>query len=171
MIKTWFHAFKPSEISPLSFKNSPEMSFRFAGEEDIKDLLSVERDVYEDIPWTASHFKSEIVTNRFSTFIVAESSQIIKGYIGLRWDRKFSNLHISNFIVMKSWQHKGIGTQLFDYALEFAKINGIGKMSLEVGRDNQEAQGFYRKRGFESIQILESYYADGSDAVEMEKVL
>lgn len=170
MIKTWFHrSKKSSEVSDFKFKNAKTVDFRFATEADIKQLLAVEREVYEEIPWTASHFKHEINENRYACFIVAEESGIILGYIGLRWDRKHTDFHISNFIVRKTEQGQGLGSELFDNALELSKILEISKMSLEVALENRGAQGFYRKRGFESERILSHYYSDGNDALEMLK--
>jgi len=46
-----------------------------------------------------------------------------------------------------------------------------GNMKLEVRRSNKTALEFYQKNGFIRTGIAHSYYTDGEDAIQMEKVI
>jgi ribosomal-protein-alanine N-acetyltransferase len=169
-IKTWFLGLRKQGL-PLRARRFGELNYRLANKDDIESLLEIERDVFEEIPWTYSHFQHEISDNPRATFIVAESSEQILGYIGLRWNLPHTEFHISNFVVRKSQQNTGIGSQLLIIAEELASNLKISHLTLEVSRPDFKAQGFYRKRGFESARVLAAYYNDGRDALEMEKEL
>lgn len=170
MIKTWFRGFKKQDL-PVKFRQTGDLTVRLAVSDDIRALLEIERDVFTEIPWTFSHFQHEISENPRAAFIVAEKSGKILGYIGLRWNLSLTDFHISNFVVRKSAQNAGIGSQLLSDAQDLARGLKISHLTLEVSRPDLKAQGFYRKRGFESARILTAYYDDGRDAVEMEKDL
>ena len=171
MIKTWFHLADKGLEDLIKFDSVNGVSYRFAKREDIKDLLEIERDVYEEIPWTYSHFYHEIVESHYAAFIVAEQKLKLIGYIGMRWDRKLTDFHVSNFIVRRNVQLQGIGSRLLFHGEELARSLKILRLTLEVDRANLKAQAFYRKHGFDSARIIEKYYSNGDDALEMEKEL
>jgi ribosomal-protein-alanine N-acetyltransferase len=174
MIKTWFQGLRfksRNQQLPHPSVQSNGLNFRFAASDDIRSLLDIERDVFEALPWTFSYFQHEISGNSRAVFIVSENSEKILGYIGLRWNRSLTDFHISNFAVRKAFQNKGIGSQLLKAAEDLSSYLKITHLTLEVSRPDLTAQGFYRKRGFESARILTAYYNDGRDAIEMEKEL
>jgi ribosomal-protein-alanine N-acetyltransferase len=156
----------------LTARTKPKPGFRTATRADVKELLAIERDVYDGaVPWTATHFTREIENNPEAVFIVAERNKQLVGFIGLRVWLMREELHITNFAVATSRQHQGIGRGLMAQALELAQNLNAKKLSLETPRDNLVAQGFYRKQGFEAIEIRMAYYDDGKDALTMEKQL
>ncbi|EMF0364169.1 ribosomal-protein-alanine N-acetyltransferase [Enterococcus faecium] len=111
--------------------------------EDIKELLDVEREVY--------------------------NGRMI-GFIG---SRAFGlDCHITNIAVRPAYQRKRIGSLLIDEIENFAIMNRCETMSLEVRMSNQDAQRLYRKLGFQATTIKKRYYTETKeDALDMIKLL
>ncbi|MBP1044759.1 ribosomal protein S18-alanine N-acetyltransferase [Enterococcus sp. BWM-S5] len=138
--------------------------------DDIKDLLSIEREVYAgELPWTRSAFLSELHSTNPHLYILAEKEGKTIGFVGCRII-DFDG-HITNVAVAANSQGKGLGTFLLNEAFAFAKAQSCTRMSLEVRLSNKHAQSVYRKAGFISSKITSAYYDDGEDALEMIKPL
>ncbi|WYJ89281.1 ribosomal-protein-alanine acetyltransferase [Enterococcus sp. 9E7_DIV0242] len=138
--------------------------------DDIKDLLSIEREVYEgELPWTRSAFLSELSSKNPHLYILAEKEGQTIGFIGCRVI-DFDG-HITNVAVAAKGQGKGLGTYLLNEAFEFSESHNCTRVSLEVRLSNKHAQSVYRKAGFISSKITQAYYDDGEDALEMIKLL
>lgn len=138
--------------------------------DDIKDLLSIEREVYAgELPWTRSAFLSELSSKNPHLYILAEKDGQTLGFIGCRVIE--DDGHITNVAVAAKGQGKGLGTYLLQEAFRFAENQGCSRMSLEVRLSNKHAQSVYRKTGFISSKITPAYYDDGEDALEMLKQL
>lgn len=56
-------------------------------------------------------------------------------------------LHLYRLYILPEFQKKGLGQELFSYAL--ASFNEVTSVVLEVEEMNQNAIGFYKKLGFE----------------------
>lgn len=176
IIASWFRKFRAHSL-PVAMLKLEQMQegvvYRLAEKRDIYELLAIERNVYNGkVPWTYTHFEREIVHNPYGAFLVAaKDNDKPIAFIGARTDVQSKELHITNFAVMTGHQRRGIGTRLVSQVFELAKKFDVSVILLEVRRDNQIAQGFYRKRGFESVKILIEYYEDGMDAITMMKRL
>jgi rubredoxin/ribosomal protein S18 acetylase RimI-like enzyme len=55
---------------------------------------------------------------------------------------------LEDMVVAPAWQGKGIGTKLVDHAVDFARKEGFGRITLLTDEDNDAAQRFYRAQGF-----------------------
>lgn len=60
--------------------------------------------------------------------------------------------------VLKSEWNKGLGSQLLQKAIEFAKSNDIEIINLEVRSDNLRAIHVYKKFGFRKIGTSPAYF-------------
>ena len=56
---------------------------------------------------------------------------------------------ISNLVVKDCYRNKGIGEKMLHHAEEMAEHAGLSKISLIVDLENQKAQRFYDRHGFE----------------------
>ncbi len=65
----------------------------------------------------------------------------------------------------------GAGAALLEQAMAEAVRRGAGRMFLEVAPVNEAACALYRRHGFAQIGRRRDYYADGSDALVMARVL
>lgn len=62
---------------------------------------------------------------------------------------------IHSLYVMPQYQKKGLGTALVTYLQEVAQGIGLKKLKLHVGEKAYWATNFYRKLGYNNIDILE----------------
>jgi ribosomal-protein-alanine N-acetyltransferase len=153
-------------------KTEAGIFYRMAEEVDIFRLLEIEREVdYGQVPWVVDHFKHEIVDNPLAGFIVAEKAGVIAGFLGFRISMEMKEVHFTNLAVATKYQDQGIASGLIRTATDLVAQLGEQKMTLEVKRTNQRAQGLYRGQGFSTEKIVPGYYDDGTDAVFMSKSL
>lgn len=139
--------------------------FRYMTLDDIEGVLEVERASFT-MPWSESAFYNELTGNRFATYIIAEADGAIIGYCGV-WVI-IDEAHITNIAMMPDFRGKKIGEALLRTAMQYARMRGACKMTLEVRVSNEVAQRLYRKLGFEPGGIRKNYYTDNyEDALVM----
>jgi len=114
------------------------------------------------------------------TFIVAEESEGIVGYIMCRIEAGLSNLgfsgvikkgHVVSIAVIPEHRRKGIAKEIMVKAMEAMKGYSVKQCYLEVRVTNDPGVGLYKKLGFEITRTIHGYYADGEDAYVMSKKL
>lgn len=102
------------------------------------------------------YFKDAIERSDGCFFVVEENREII-GYVnGGKMDlpyRKSKYFQIENLGVLPSNKRKGIGTALLNKITTWAKEQGYEKIYIESYAKNDEALAFYRKHGYEEIDI------------------
>lgn len=70
-----------------------------------------------------------------------------------------------DFDVIPEFKRSKIGSRMMEQVKELAKSKDeILSISLHVWVKNQSAIDFYKKQGFEIIQIIKEYYANYPDA-------
>lgn len=135
--------------------------------DDIKDLLSIEREVYGgELTWTKTTFLVELQSTAPHLYLLIQKEEQTIGFIGCRLFGK--DAHITNVAVLTTDQGNGIGSFLIREIMQFAKVNDCQTISLEVRLSNNNAQRVYRQLGFVSNTIKSDYYSeDKEDALEM----
>jgi ribosomal protein S18 acetylase RimI-like enzyme len=68
-------------------------------------------------------------------------------------------LNIHDFVVVKEYRSKGVGTRLLQEIERFSLAKGYCKITLEVLERNITAQNLYRKLGFAGYQLSEEFGA------------
>jgi len=61
---------------------------------------------------------------------------------------------LEDMIVTPAWRQKGLGSLLLNHAVEFAKDEGFGRITLLTDRDNEVAQRFYQIKGFSPSEMV-----------------
>lgn len=74
---------------------------------------------------------------------------------------------ITLFAVNKENRGRGIGSKLLATLRHNATFKGAHMIQLEVRKENGTALDFYKKRGFVTSELLQSYYRNGGDAIRM----
>lgn len=76
------------------------------------------------------------------------------GYIALCWGFSIEfggvDAFVDEFFVWPQWRGQGLGQCALALAVDEAKALGIRALHLEVARENERAQRFYRQAGFVS---------------------
>lgn len=91
-----------------------------------------------------------ILTDKRSTFFVAEIEQNLVGYLAALGGDLKRNKHSAYLVlgVLEEYQGRGIATALFKNTFEWAKQNEITRLELTVIKENVKAFNLYRKMGF-----------------------
>ncbi len=55
---------------------------------------------------------------------------------------------LEDMVVAPAWRSKGLGTRLIDHAVNYARREGFGRITLLTDSDNDTAQQFYHSKGF-----------------------
>lgn len=76
-------------------------------------------------------------------------------------------IRIFSISVLPELQGKGIGKQLLDYAIDFARSGKIARVTLEVIKSDLKTIRFYEKAGFRFTEELPDYYAKGENGIRM----
>jgi GNAT superfamily N-acetyltransferase len=61
---------------------------------------------------------------------------------------------LEDMIVCPSARGSGVGSELLEQAIEFARCNGCKRITLLTDSTNQSAQRFYQKHGFGSSAMI-----------------
>lgn len=115
----------------------------------------------EGIPITVEDEKKFLSQQEFSKdniIVVAKENGKIVGNASLnRQPRRMNHRAGLAVSVLKDYWNKGIGSQLMEKIIQFAKNNKISIIDLEVRQDNLSAITLYKKYGFYKIGTHPSF--------------
>jgi ribosomal-protein-alanine N-acetyltransferase len=100
---------------------------------------------------------------------LSEGRPTIRGFILCRV--VLDEAEILTLAVAREYRGAGIGRALLDQAMSQAELAAAKSVFLEVSTRNEAAIALYTKFGFVRGGLRRDYYADGSDALVMEKTL
>jgi ribosomal-protein-alanine N-acetyltransferase len=133
--------------------------------DDIPAVHAIERSSFA-VPWPDDAYRSEIMTNRLASYVVARAGDAVIGFAGL-WVMVDEG-HITTFAVDPRWRRRGVGQRLLLALLELAGARRAREATLEVRLSNMPARRLYEKYGFRPVGIRPRYYSDnGEDALIM----
>ena len=148
------------------------MEIRIALYEDCRSLALLKRFVWEttyrgiypnekidkyDVDLNENKFKDMIKKQSQRLFVVLSDSKII-GYISYGKIMRAFDKHthdIGLLYLLKEYQGKGIGRQMFEFAKKELKNQGITEFIVSCNKYNIQAQQFYKKMGGQIIKIDE----------------
>ncbi len=134
------------------------MLLREMKDEDIKEVLEIERTIFKSSAMNEKQFEYELNTNVFSHYYVLIETSII-GYMGL-YDNE-ENGEITNIAIDKQYQGNGYSHLLMNYAIDLLKERN--NISLEVRVSNNKAISLYKKHGFIIVAKRKNYYSDNHE--------
>ena len=137
---------------------------RIATLNDLADILSIEKKVFKH-PWSKEQLNWELNSQPVTENHVMIARGNMIGYL-------FSHVvdddvQILNIAINIPFQHKGYGEQLLSYFLD--QFNTDSSIHLEVRKSNFPAINLYLKFGFHETGTRKGYYADGEDAIIMQR--
>lgn len=141
------------------------MRFRVAKEEDIKSLSKLLKELFslekEFVPNEALQIKALetiIKDEEVGHIIVCEIENEIVAMVNLLYSisTALGNrvVILEDMIVSSKCRDKNIGSKLLDFAKEFAKSQGIKRITLLTDNDNFKAHNFYEKNGFKKSSMI-----------------
>lgn len=78
-------------------------------------------------------------------------------------------LDLARVAVAASARGQGLGTELVEALVAYAWQAGFARVLLEVGERNDPARRLYDRLGFAEIDRRSGYYADGEDALVLQR--
>lgn len=139
-----------------------EILIRAMTRSDIPAVAALEAVIYP-APWAPRVFFDELaMANR--RYLVMESVTGIVGYGGLLIIEQ--DAHITTLAVTPDMRGKRLGVRLMLALVDTALDNDARHLTLEVRVSNVQAQGLYRRFGFDPVGRRKNYYVD-EDALVM----
>jgi ribosomal-protein-alanine N-acetyltransferase len=130
---------------------------------DLPDVAALEDACFTD-PWSQRTLAEELELENRRYVVASGPDGTICGYGGLM--KIGEDAHVLTMAVLPPYRRKGIGTRLLLWLVERAVAEGAAHMTLEVRVSNEDAQGLYRRFGFEPVGVRRNYYRD-EDALIM----
>ena len=147
------------------------ISYRAAIQLDLPVLVSMERVLFADSPWTTGQFKEAfqgVPTIRHFLVATNAEDQII-GYAAVLVVAPGVEADVLTVAVLPEYARKGIATHFMGELEKWSKEKQALAMMLEVGTENTSAIALYEKLGYQNIATRKNYYGQGQDAFVMRK--
>ncbi|ASY11000.1 ribosomal protein S18-alanine N-acetyltransferase [Candidatus Planktophila lacus] len=147
------------------------ISYRAAIQIDLPVLVSMERVLFADSPWTTGQFKEAfqgVPTIRHFLVATNEQDQIV-GYAAVLVVAPGVEADVLTVAVLPEYARQGIATHFMGELEKWSKEKEASAMMLEVGVENSGAIALYEKLGYQTIATRKSYYGQGLDAFVMRK--
>ncbi|WP_229051819.1 ribosomal protein S18-alanine N-acetyltransferase [Aeromicrobium sp. Leaf350] len=140
---------------------------RAATQDDVPVLAELERACFDD-PWSASSVASEVAS------VERHVRLAVEGETAVGWSSTLVVAETADLLrvaVRPASRRRGVARVLVEELLRTAADAGAERILLEVAADNTGAQALYGGLGFREIHRRRAYYADGGDALVMERAL
>ena len=124
----------------------------------LSTLFNIEKDFNPDLTKQQNGLKLLIKNNKTATIKVARSSNgkvigMVTAQLVISTAQGTPSAWIEDMVVDSSYRGHGIGKQLLQHALEWAKTNGATRAQLLVDITNTEALGYYEHLKWESTEL------------------
>ena len=146
-------------------------SLRKFVENDLEKVLDINSKCLPE-NYTSSFFM-QLYKSHPETFLVAETRQVLIGYIMCRVETSFSEInrfrlakkgHVVSVAVLPEHRRNGIGVALMLRAVKAMEAYGCSESYLEVRVSNNSAIAMYEKLGYRILKRIAGYYFDGEEA-------
>jgi [ribosomal protein S18]-alanine N-acetyltransferase len=128
--------------------------------EDLDEVQRIEEASFTT-PWPPNAYRSELLTNRLASYLVARADARIVAYGGM-W-LMVDEAHITTFAVHPAWRRQRIGERLLLAFLDLARDRHAREATLEVRLSNLAARRLYEKYGFRPVGLRPRYYSDNNE--------
>ncbi len=133
------------------------MNVRRMTEADISTAALLEKTCFSR-PWSEKTL-TECLQNPIYVFFAAEDETgSMVGYTGMI--TVLDEADVANVAVFPECRRKGAGDALVSAMTEYARENGLARLTLEVRASNSPAIALYEKHGFARIGLRKGYYED-----------
>lgn len=123
--------------------------------------------IFAEKSWSLPQWGAELAAPGVIILLVADAERQC-GFLssGIAGD----DLEIRKIGVLSAYRRQGVGRRLLQRALSIAPPT-IRRCLIEVSSANRAGIAFYQEMGFLAFGHRSNYYADGSAAILMEKIL
>ncbi len=148
-----------------------DVGFKLAGVADVDLLVEFMREFYalDHLAWdeqaARDALRQILSNNSFGRVWLIQVGGGPVGYIvltlGFSLEFHGRDAFIDEIYIRSEYRGRGIGRRALEVAEGACRSLGVGALHLEVGRENTDAQGMYRKAGFEDqdSRLMTKYVA------------
>jgi GNAT superfamily N-acetyltransferase len=160
----------------LSHRRTEMPDIRTAVESDVHRcaellgiLFSQEHEFTPDIELQSRGLSMVIDNPELGRIFVAEVDGVIQGMVMLLLTvSTFLGQRVAlleDMVVNPVWRGKGLGSLLINHAINFARREGLGRITLLTDLDNESAQNFYASKSFtkSKMVVLRNLLSSSSD--------
>ncbi|CAB0151595.1 Ribosomal-protein-alanine acetyltransferase [Pseudidiomarina piscicola] len=142
---------------------------RLATLDDVAQLVTLEAATFDYSQLGKRSFSRLLKSTSAHMFVVPsdKNDTVLKGYSLLLTRKNSAIWRLYSIAVATDARGQGVGRQLLEHALTYAKAHGAKALSLEVKVDNQAAIELYRRYDFEVVDVLPDYYPGYADGYRM----
>lgn len=147
------------------------INYRAAIQLDLPVLVSMERVLFADSPWSMGQFKEEfkgVPNSRYFLVATNEADQIV-GYAAVLVVAPGVEADLLTVAVLPEYTRQGVATHFMNELEKWSREKLASAMMLEVGVENAGAIALYEKLGYKTIATRKGYYGPGLDAFVMRK--
>jgi ribosomal-protein-alanine N-acetyltransferase len=140
---------------------------------DLNVIVALENSFFSVDAFNRRQFRSLITKPNSNVFLLLENEKPIGHCVTLlkRLVNHATKGRIYSIGVSPDHQSMGHGQFMVEYMERYFRLKNISHVTLECDSGNNRLIQFYNRNGYEMIERLPEYYADGSDAVRMRKTL
>lgn len=137
-------------------------------EENLKEILEISREVFEEESWNERQFEEAFKTGRSIFLLAKEKGEAVAFLLA---EDLIDSVNLLLIATDEKYRNKKIATKLILELEKITKNKKINKIWLEVKENNYSAINFYKKNNFENIYLRRNYYKNGISALIFEKIL
>lgn len=127
--------------------------------EELKKIAEIESKCIPD-GWSLKAFEDWFDDKKTVVFAALYNEEII-GFANGSW--VLDEGELLNIAVLEKYRKNGIAGELFEKLERFFSENGVKIIYLEVRERNENAIGFYKKKGFNKNGFRKNYYRNPCD--------
>jgi ribosomal-protein-alanine N-acetyltransferase len=139
--------------APELLDSVPEIEIRPMAENDIPNVIAVERASYQ-FPWSEGIFRDCLRVGYVCRVVTINDEIIAYGVMSVG----AGEAHILNLCVTEVYRCRGVGRRLLIYLVERGSASGMSEAFLEVRPSNTSAIRLYLSLGFEQVGMRRGYY-------------
>lgn len=149
-------------VTQVTLEDGLEVSIALSDAVWLDQMVEMEKVCYpKAVLWDLSDFYVDLVYHPSTFYLQVFLEDELLAFMGCRKDRRA--VHISNIMVLPSYQRRGIGRMLMQLLKTLLPSLDRERIDLEVRVSNQSAQRFYEKEGFKNVTCQKNYYLDNQE--------
>lgn len=125
---------------------------------DFNDFKNLQKEGYGYVAMGLESYISLKLFKRTKEYLIYSGDKKV-GFLQVG-KRGVNKRHVYNICFLKNFQKLGLGTKALEYVKELNKEDGVEVITLHVRSKNTGVVDWYRRNGFEKINVLPNYYGD-----------
>lgn len=138
--------------------------------DDAEELFHIEQACFGEAEATVRESFEQIVGfNHYFLYVLIYQGELSGFYCAIH-DQDQEQAHLADLALKPELQGKGLGSLLLDQCFKKLREKNCSRLILTVRKNNHSALKLYRKKGFQELELISSYYGD-EDGLRLQYIL